>query len=106
MGHGVSLNNIFLEFICVLSFWDLVGREKNRKQFEQYHILDEFPFEELQKTPTNQIQSFERIAKDCTVLLAEGETTSRCFSREEPFWETIPGHSLRETGKEASLEQR
>lgn len=80
--------------------------EKNRSQFEHYHILDEFSFEELHKTPTSQIQSFQKIAKDCAVLLAGGKTTSRCFSREEPILEAISGHSLRETGKEAISEKK
>lgn len=56
----------------------------NRNQFEHYHILDEFPFEKLQKTTTSLIQKcFQKIAKDYSVMLAGEETTSRCFSREE-----------------------
>lgn len=79
-GHEVSLNNRFLEVICVFPFWDLVKKQANLNTC----ILDEFPFEELQKTPTSQMQrSFQKIAKDCAVLPAGGETTSRCFSREE-----------------------
>lgn len=81
--HKASLNKILLE-VCMLPFWDL--GEKNRNQFEHYHILDGFPFEELQKTPTSLIQKcFQTIAKNYAVMLAGGETTSRCFSREEPI---------------------
>lgn len=86
-GHEVSLNNRFLEVICVFPFGDLVEKKK-KKQKPIWTVLHFgwYPFEELQKTPTSQIHwRSQKIAKDCTVLLAKGETTSRCFSREEPI---------------------
>ena len=51
-GHEVSLNNRFLEVICVFPFGDLVEKKKkNRSQFEQYYILDDIHLRSSRKLP-------------------------------------------------------
>lgn len=85
LGVGDATRSAWIKYYLksVYCHFEILG--KNRNQFEHYHILNEFPFEKLQKTPTSLIQKyFQNIAKDCAVMLA-GETTSRCFSWEEPI---------------------
>jgi len=51
-GHEVSLNNRFLEVICVFPFGDLVGKKKKKtSQFEQYYILDDIHLRSSRKFP-------------------------------------------------------
>lgn len=102
-GHEVSLNNRFLEVICVFPFGDLVEEKKKNKTEANLNSITFWMISiwGAQKTPTSQIQRrSQKIAKDCAVLLAKEKQQADVLAERSPFWETIPGHSMSETGRE------
>lgn len=103
-GHEVSLNNRFLEVICMFPFWDIAKKQANLNTtaFWMY-----FHLRSSRKLPQVRFRGvFRRLPKIVQCCWQEEKQQADVLAERSPVWETIPGHSVRETGKEASSEQR
>lgn len=62
--------------------------------------MDGFSFEELQKLPQVRFSRvFSRLPKTVQCVWQECKQQADVLSEWSPFWETVPGQSMRETGK-------
>lgn len=104
-GHEVSLNIRFLEVICVFPFWEFVKKEEANLNTTAFWMS--FHLKSSRKLPQVRFRGvFRRLPKIVQCSWQEEKQQADVWAERSPFWETILENSMRETGKEASSEQR
>lgn len=104
-GHEASLNNRFLEVTYVFPFWELVKKAVANLNTTAFWMS--FHLRSSRKLPQVRFRGvFRRLPKMVQCCWQEEKQQADVWAERSPFRETIPGLSMRETGKEDSSEQR
>ena len=91
----------------VCSHLGILWEKKNRSQFEQNHILDDIHLRSSRKLPQVRFRGdLRRLPKIVQCCWQKEKQQVDVLADKSPFWETIPGHSMRETERETRSEHR